>query len=61
MNTICEDMIELIMKNTMDKGIKNGLKITLEILRNSGYYNLVDWENMTEKEKIEELQDYIKQ
>lgn len=61
MNTVYTDMIEFTISNTMDMRVKKGLEIALELFENSGYYNFIDWGDMTDKEKMEELQEYIKE
>lgn len=60
MHTVYADMIEFTISNTTNTKVKKGLEIALELFRNSGYYNFIDWGNMTDKEKMEELQEYIK-
>ena len=41
------------------RNIRKGLKIALEIIKVQGYYDLEDWENMTENEKMEEIKSYM--
>ena len=57
---ISYQMINLCIKEVKNEEIKKGLKIALEIMSNSSYYDLNDWENLTEKEQIEEIKEYIK-
>ena len=53
-------MINLYIKEVKNEEIKKGLKIALEIMQNSSYYDLKNWEILTEKEQIEEIKEYIK-
>ena len=51
MDSLDEQMITFVISKIENKDIRKGLKIALEIIKVQGYYDLEDWENMTENEK----------
>lgn len=60
METVAEDMIMLLIKKCKSKNVKKGLEIALDIISNSGYYNYSDWNDMTDKERWDEVKGYLK-
>lgn len=60
METVAEDMIMLLIKKCKSKNVKKGLEIALDIISNSGYYNYSDWDEMTDKERWDEVKGYLK-
>ena len=59
MDSLYEEMITFVISKIKNKDIRKGLKIALEIIKVQGYYDLKDWENMTEDEKMEEIKSYM--
>ena len=59
MDSLYEQMITFVMSKIENKDIRKDLKIALEIIKVQGYYDLEDWENMTEDEKMEEIKSYM--
>ena len=59
MDSLDEQMITFVISKIENKDIRKGLEIALEIIKVQGYYNLEDWENMTEDEKMEEIKSYM--
>ena len=55
MDSLDEQMITFVISKIENKDIRKGLKIALEIIKVQGYYDLKDWENMSEGEKMEEI------
>ena len=49
MDSLYEQMITFVISKIENEDIRKGLKIALEIIKVQGYYDLEDWENMTEK------------
>ena len=60
MDNLDEQMITFVISKIENKDIRKGLKIALEIIKVQGYYDLKDWENMSEGEKMEEIKNYLK-
>ena len=59
MDSLYEQMITFVMSKIENKDIRKDLKIALEIIKVQGYYDLEDWENMLENEKMEEIKSYM--
>lgn len=60
MDSVAEQMIELLISGCKSKNIKKGLEIALEIIQNEGYYNINDWEELSYEEQWDEVKDYLK-
>ena len=60
MDSLDEQMITFVISKIENKDIRKGLKIALEIIKVQGYYDLKDWGNMSEGEKMEEIKNYLK-
>ena len=60
MDSLDEQMITFVISKIENKDIRKGLEIALEIIKVQGYYDLKDWENMSEGEKMEEIKNYLK-
>lgn len=59
MNSVAEQMIQLLISKCKSKNVKKGLQIALEIIQSQGYYDLSDWEEMTEIEQWNEVKGYL--
>ena len=59
-DSVAYQMIELLIENCENEDVKKGLQIALDVMESVGYYNLNDWEEMTEEEKLEEVKGYLK-
>ena len=59
MDSIGTDMIKLLISNCQNENTKKGLEIALDIISIEGYYNLSDWEEMTESEQWDEIKGYL--
>lgn len=55
----CE-MIALLISKCENNDMMKGLKTALNIISNEGYYNLTDWEEMTDEEQWDEVKEYLK-
>lgn len=60
MESVAEEMIRLLISKCRSKNVKKGLEIALDIIEYQGYYNMQDWNEMTEQEKWNELKGYLK-
>ena len=52
-------MLRRLIKETKNENAKKILQVALDVIDESGYINLSDWENMTEEEELEELQPFL--
>lgn len=59
MDSVAEQMIELLISKCKSKNIKRGLEIALDIISTEGYYNMSDWEEMSDKEQWDEVKGYL--
>lgn len=59
MESVAKAMIDLLIKECRNEDIKKGLKIALNVIECSGYYNMNDWEEMSDEEKLEEVKDCL--
>lgn len=59
MESVAEMMIQLAEEKCDNPGIKYGLEIALRIISTSGYYNLDDWEGMSQEEQEDAVRAYF--
>lgn len=59
MDGVSKQMIRLLIDRCKDEYVRTGLEIALDVICNGGYYNLNDWNELSEKEQWEEVKQYI--
>lgn len=57
--TVAERMLMRLIEKTKNENAKKILQVALDVIHESGYVNLSDWEDMTEEEELEELQPFL--
>lgn len=58
-DTVESYMLKQLIKETKNENAKKILQVALDVIDESGYISLSDWEDMTEEEKLEELQPFL--